>query len=95
MLEYLLPTFCDRPLTMEELFEIFTVEGELNGLAARDIVHEHGLWHSASNVFLFRQDGQLIIQRRHESKDVCPGLWDLSVAEHLQPRESFLAGGQR
>ena len=80
---------------MEELFEIFTKEGEPKGLAARDIVHERGLWHRASNVFLFRPDGQLMIQRRHESKDVCPGLWDLSVAEHLEPRESFLTGAIR
>ena len=80
---------------MEELFEIFTEEGEPNGLAARDIVHARGLWHRASNVFLFRPDGRLIVQRRHASKDVCPGLWDLSVAEHLEPRESFLAGAIR
>ena len=58
-------------------------------------MHEHDRWHRASNVFLFRPDGQLIIQRRHEPKDVCPGLWDLSVAEHLEPRESFRAGAIR
>ena len=80
---------------MEELFEIFTEEGEPNGLAARNIVHKRGLWHRASNVFLFRPDGKLVVQRRHESKDVCPGLWDLSVAEHLEPRENFLAGAIR
>jgi len=80
---------------MEELFEIFNEDGEPNGRAPRDVVHKRGLWHRASNVFLFRPDGQLIVQRRHESKDVCPGLWDLSVAEHLEPRESFLDGAVR
>ena len=93
--ELLLPIFCDQSLTMEELFEIYTEDGKPNGLAARDIVHARGLWHRASNVFLFRPDGQLIVQRRHESKDICPGLWDLSVAEHLEPGESFLAGAIR
>ena len=58
-------------------------------------MHKDGLWHRASNVFLFRPDGKLVVQRRHESKDVCPGLWDLSVAEHLEPHESFLAGAIR
>ena len=29
------------------------------------------------------------------SKDVWPGAWDLSVAEHLKPGEDFLAGAIR
>ncbi len=80
---------------MQELFETFSDEGEPVGLVARNVVHELGLWHRASNVFLFRTDGQLITQRRHMSKDVWPGGWDLSVAEHLKPGEDFLAGAIR
>ena len=80
---------------MQELFETFSDEGEPAGLVARNVVHELGLWHRASNVFLFRTDGQLITQRRHMSKDVWPGAWDLSVAEHLKPGEDFLAGAIR
>ena len=80
---------------MKELFETFNDEGESTGLVARNVVHELGLWHRASNVFLFRSDGQLVTQRRHRSKDVFPGVWDLSVAEHLKPGEDFLAGAIR
>jgi len=80
---------------LQELFETFNEEGEPVGLFARDVVHKLGLWHCASNVFLFRSDGRLIVQQRHESKDVCPGTWDLSVAEHLEPGERFLAGALR
>ena len=80
---------------MEELFETFSEEGEPTGLVARDVVHKLGLWHRASNVFLFRTDGQLVVQRRHGTKDVWPGAWDLSVAEHLEPGESFVAGAIR
>ena len=61
------------------------------GLVARNMVHMHGLWHKAVNVFLFRTDGRLITQLRHESKDVWPGAWDLSVAEHLKPGEDYMA----
>lgn len=80
---------------LEELFETFSAAGELTGLVAREVVHRLGLWHRASNVFLFRSDGRLIVQRRHRSKDVYPGAWDLSVAEHLMPGESFSNGATR
>jgi len=80
---------------VQELFETFSNDGEPAGLVPRDIVHKLGLWHRASNVFLFRTDGRLVTQRRHESKDVWPGAWDLSVAEHLKPGEDFLASAIR
>ncbi|MDJ0760701.1 MAG: NUDIX domain-containing protein [Woeseiaceae bacterium] len=80
---------------MEELFDTYSEEGEPTGLVAREVVHRLGLWHRASNVFLFRPDGRLVVQRRHESKDVCPGAWDLSVAEHLRSGESFTDGATR
>ena len=80
---------------MEEQFETFKEEGEPTGLVARSRVHEQGLWHKTSNVFLFRSDGRLITQKRHASKDVWPGAWDLSVAEHLEPGEDFLDGAVR
>ncbi len=80
---------------MSEYFETFRENGEPNGLVERSEVHELGLWHRASNVFLFRTDGKLVVQRRQDSKDVCPGAWDLSVAEHLLPGESFEDGAIR
>ncbi len=79
----------------DEPFEIFDEEGRLSGVAPRSLVHRRGLWHRAVNVFLFRKDGRLIIQRRQWSKDVCPGKWDLSVAEHLKPGETYEQGAFR
>jgi isopentenyl-diphosphate delta-isomerase len=74
-----------------ELFETFDDADQPAGLVPRTVVHELGLWHRTSNVFLFRTDGQLIVQCRQKSKDVWPGAWDLSVAEHLKPGEDYLA----
>ncbi len=73
---------------MSERFEIVDESGRRLGLAPRERVHREGLWHRSVNVFLFRSDGRLLLQRRHETKDVCPGAWDVSVAEHLKPGES-------
>ena len=80
---------------MEELFETCTLDGKATGLVPRSRVHSEGLWHRATNVFLFRPDGRLLLQRRQLSKAVCPGAWDLSVAEHLKPGESYLDGAIR
>lgn len=74
---------------MKEFFEIFSESGKPLGLAPRGVVHREGYWHKSVNVFLFSDDGRLLLQRRSKVKDVCPNAWDLSVAEHLKPGESF------
>ena len=75
--------------TAVELFETFDADGRALGLVPRNEVHRRGLWHRASNVFLFDSRGALYLQRRAARKDVWPNAWDLSVGEHLQPGESF------
>ncbi len=79
----------------EEQFEIFTADGARIGLAPRSRVHAEGLWHRSAQVFLFDSAGQLYLQRRVDDKDVCPGLWDQSAAEHLIPGETYPAGALR
>ncbi len=79
----------------DEPFQTFDASGNAAGIAPRSRVHREGLWHCAATVFLFRPDGRLVIQRRQGSKDVCPGAWDLSVAEHLTPGETYEQGAHR
>ncbi len=79
----------------EEQFEILDEYGTPVGLAARTRAHREGLWHRAVHVFVFRPDGRLLIQQRQFDKDICPGAWDLSAAEHLRPGESYAEGARR
>jgi isopentenyl-diphosphate delta-isomerase type 1 len=78
-----------------ELLQTYSESGVPGTLAPRPVVHRQGLWHRAVNVFLFRSDGRLLVQRRSEAKDVCPGAWDLSVAEHLLPGEAYIDAARR
>lgn len=78
-----------------ELFETFDSDNRPLGLIPRHEVHRRGLWHRASNVFLFDSRGALYLQRRAATKDVWPNAWDLSVGEHLQPGESFEQAAHR
>jgi isopentenyl-diphosphate delta-isomerase len=78
-----------------ELLETMDDEGHPLGLQPRRLVHSRGLWHRSVNVIVFRSTGQMLMQRRSRFKDVCPGRWDLSVAEHLQPGETFVDAAYR
>ena len=80
---------------LDESFQTFDASGNPTGIAPRSRVHREGLWHCAANVFLFRSDGRLIVQRRHRGKDICPDTWDLSAAEHLNPGETYEQGALR
>ena len=80
---------------MEEQFDIFDEVGNPLGVASRSSAHREGLWHRAANVFLFMPNGNLLIQRRQFDKDIWPGVWDLSAAEHLRVGETFEEGALR
>lgn len=80
---------------MTEYFETLDEDGKPAGLVPRPEVHRRGLWHRSVNVFLFHPDGSLFLQKRVDDKDVWPGAWDLSVAEHLQPGENYAQAARR
>ncbi|KAL4448132.1 hypothetical protein ABPG75_005351 [Micractinium tetrahymenae] len=79
----------------EEFFDLVDEQDRVIGRELRSVVHRKGLLHRAVYVWVFRPDGRLLIQRRSAAKKIGPGQWDLSVAEHLQPGESFLEGAAR
>eukprot|EP01091_Cochliopodium_minus_P019669 TRINITY_DN8348_c0_g1_i1.p1 TRINITY_DN8348_c0_g1~~TRINITY_DN8348_c0_g1_i1.p1 ORF type:complete len:180 (-),score=44.81 TRINITY_DN8348_c0_g1_i1:155-694(-) len=74
----------------EEMIEIFDNENKSTGITRpRKEVHTKGLIHRSVNVFLFNKKGELLIQKRSSNKTIAADHWDLSVAEHLQPNESY------
>ncbi|KAL4449380.1 hypothetical protein ABPG77_007024 [Micractinium sp. CCAP 211/92] len=79
----------------EEYFDLVDEEDRVIGQELRSVVHRKGLLHRAVYVWVFRPDGRLLIQQRSPDKKIGPSQWDLSVAEHLQPGESFLQGAAR
>ena len=78
-----------------EPFDYFDEAGNFVGTTTRQQVHQQGLWHRSSHVFVFRPDGALLVQKRAADKDLYPGLWDYSVGEHLQPGETHQQAAQR
>ena len=70
-----------------EIFEVYDPENQRVGEEPRHLVHASGLYHRSVHVFIFNGAGEVLIQQRAAGKDVCPGAWDISVAEHTKPGE--------
>ncbi|CAK0780448.1 hypothetical protein CVIRNUC_005057 [Coccomyxa viridis] len=73
----------------EELFDVVNDSNQKIGQEKRSIVHAKGLKHRAVYCFVFSEQGKLLMQQRSPKKKIGPLQWDLSVAEHLQPGESY------
>ena len=77
------------PWTNEELFEVLDEEGNVVGEKPRGEVHSKGLRHKGAYILILDDKSRIFIQQRAKDKDLMPSTWDLSVAEHLMPKESW------
>lgn len=74
----------------EEYFEIVDEKDRVIGQAPRSECHGNPeLVHRAAHVLLFDSNGQLLLQKRADTKDIQPGKWDTSVGGHLDPGEDY------
>jgi len=80
---------------MMELFQTYDEGGRALELVERSKVHQTGLWHRSSIVYLFHPDGRMYVQRRAACKDLYENLYDHSVGEHLIPGETHVEAAHR
>lgn len=73
----------------EEIFDLVNERDEVVGQMPRSQVHRLGLMHRATHVLVFNSRGQVFLQKRSQSKDRQPGLWDSSASGHLNTRETY------
>jgi isopentenyldiphosphate isomerase len=79
-----------------EYFDVYTIHGKSTGnLVRRDAIHAEGLWHRTVHIWFYTEGGELIIQKRSMTKKSHPGLWDSSVAGHVDPGESPVSASVR
>jgi 16S rRNA (adenine1518-N6/adenine1519-N6)-dimethyltransferase len=79
----------DIPQKDGEVFDVVNDKDEVTGQATRKEVHAKGLMHRAIHVFAFNKRGDLLLQKRSLLKDAHPGVWDSSVAGHLDAGETY------
>lgn len=65
------------------------------GAVNRKIMRHAGLIHRASYILVFNDKQQLFVHLRTQSKDLYPGLWDLTVGGVVQLGESYEESARR
>lgn len=74
----------------EELIDIITKEGKPSGnTALKSIIHTKGYYHNTAHVWFYTYNGKILLAQRAASKTICPLLWDVSVAGHVDSGESI------
>ena len=73
----------------DELLQIYTPAGVPTGtFKQRGEVHRDGDWHGTVHLWVMNSSAELLFQRRSDSAELHPGLWDVSAAGHIVDDES-------
>lgn len=73
----------------QELLSIVDENDRVIGSAARNIIHRDRLLHRAVHILVFNDSNLLFLQKRSQTKDINPGLWDSSAAGHVDIGEDY------
>lgn len=74
---------------MDERIEIWDASGTPTGRTAlKSEAHRQGWYHPTVHVWFYTASGNILLQKRAEAKETFPGLWDVSVAGHIQAGET-------
>lgn len=74
---------------MEESIDIVDQNGIPTGVSVpKSEIHTKGHLHNTAHVWFFTSEGKILLQQRAASKTICPLLWDVSVAGHVDAGET-------
>ena len=75
---------------MDELIDIITKEGKhTNKTALKSVIHSKGYYHNTAHIWFYTKSGEILLAQRAASKTICPLLWDVSVAGHVDAGETI------
>ncbi|WP_452224767.1 NUDIX hydrolase [Lacinutrix chionoecetis] len=80
----------------EERIDIVTQGGKPTGTSAlKSEIHAKGYYHNTVHIWFYTTNGEILLQQRAASKIICPLLWDVSVAGHIDAGETLTSGAVR
>jgi len=81
---------------MDEFIDIVTIDGKPTGKSAlKSEIHSKGYYHNTVHIWFYTKNGEILLQQRAASKIICPLLWDVSVAGHIDAGETIKSGAIR
>ena len=74
---------------VDELIGIITKDGKPTGKTVlKSVIHSKGFYHNTAHVWFYTDEGQILLAQRSATKTICPLLWDVSVAGHVDAGET-------
>lgn len=81
---------------MDEYIELLDANSNPTGeKCLKSIAHKKGYYHASVHIWFFTKHKEILLQKRIETKDTFPGLWDVSVAGHIAFGEQPLQAAVR
>jgi isopentenyldiphosphate isomerase len=81
---------------MDEYIDIVDYLGKPTGKKAlKSEAHKNGWYHNTIHVWFYTKKGEILLQQRSHKKAICPLLWDVSVAGHIDAGESIESAAVR
>ncbi len=76
-----------------EYIDIVTKEGKPTGKSElKSIIHQKGYYHHTAHLWLYNDEGEILLSQRSAKKTICPLMWDVSVAGHIDAGETPMQG---
>ncbi|MDP5158852.1 MAG: NUDIX domain-containing protein [Flaviramulus sp.] len=74
---------------MDEYIDIVDAEGNQTGDAElKSVIHQKGYYHHTAHIWFYNKEDQILLSQRSAKKIICPLLWDVSVAGHIDSGET-------
>lgn len=75
---------------IDEYIDIVDREGKPTGkIALKSEAHKKGWYHNTVHLWLYTENGDILLQQRSHKKLIYPLLWNVSVAGHIDAGETF------
>ena len=74
---------------MDEYIDIVDIHGNPTGKSElKSIIHQKGYYHHTAHVWFYTKNGEVLLSQRSAKKTICPLMWDVSVAGHIDAGET-------
>jgi len=81
---------------MEEYIDILNEEGIPTGESIpKSEIHQKGHYHNTAHIWFYTKSGAILLAQRAATKTICPLLWDVSVAGHIDAGETIVQAAIR
>lgn len=74
---------------MDEYIDIVDNTGKPTGKSIlKSIIHQKGYYHHTAHIWIYTKKGEILLSQRSAKKTICPLMWDVSVAGHIDAGET-------